>query len=187
MDYSKMKDSSQLVAKILNNLVDFIRVGMSSEDINQYCHSQIILEGAKPGCLGYQGFPKSVCISVNNRVCHGISSTSEKLKEGDLVSVDCCLELKEHFGDSCRTYVVGKYRNKRDQVLLETGHKAMWNAILEIKDGISVDFLGQKMESTARSFGFQTVKEFAGHGIGRELHTDPQIPFFSSGSKEYIK
>lgn len=182
-----MKRSSQLVASILNDLSSFIKAGITAEDIDNYCEEKMKNNNAISGAKGYKGFPKSVCVSVNNKVCHGVPTKHEILKEGDLVSVDCCLKLDGHFGDSCRTYIIGKYKNVRDKILLNTCYESMWNAIFAVRDGTSIDFLGKRMDNTAKKLGFQTVKEFAGHGIGRKLHEDPQIPFFPSGSNQSIK
>lgn len=177
IDREKMSEASKLVATILDKLHDFIRPQLSTEDLDAYCGQLITESGGRSGAKGYKGFPKNVCISVNDKVCHGVASPHEILKNGDIVSVDIVINYNGFFGDSCFTYAVGTI-NPIKQKIIDAAYESMWNAISCIQEGLQVNLLGRKMEETALQRGFKTVRDFCGHGIGRVMHQNPSVPFF---------
>ncbi len=177
--YNNMKTVSNLAAHIIDLLHDFIKPGLSTEDINRYCHHKILELDSVPACLGYKGFPKAVCVSYNHIICHGISSEKCILNEGDIVSVDLVVQKNGYHGDTCFTYQVGNI-NRKNQYLIDAAYKSMWNAISIIKAGIFIGDLGYIMEHTAQQMNFNVVKDFCGHGIGKEMHTTPNIPFYGN-------
>lgn len=173
--YNKMKIAGKKVSDIHNKLGAFIVEGISTEILHDYCKNIMLENNLKSGSLNYHGFPKYLCISVNDKVCHGISSDKEILRNGDLVSVDIAASYDNYFGDTCVTYIVGSTKYEK---LFYTGYESMWNAIYNIKEGICVTELGRIMEKTATNNGFQTVYDFCGHGIGVNMHESPQVPFY---------
>ena len=181
----KMRFSGQNVASILESLNNFIKPGITTEDINEFCRIKISELNGVSGAFGYFGFPKHVCTSVNNVVCHGIPSKTEVLKIGDIISVDIAAKFNDYFGDSCFTYEVGEISNQAKKVK-NTAYESMWNAIMEIKPGANIRTLGQTMEKTAKKQGFSTVKYFCGHGIGKNMHQDPQVPFYDDPYCDFI-
>lgn len=165
----KFKPCAQINVNIMNSLFNFIKPGISTQQINDFCVS--LFNGAKSAPL-IEGFPKEVCISVNEEICHGIPS-NYIIKKNDIVSVDCSLKYQDYFTDTCVTYVCGDTPK-----VVECAYESMWNAIKIIKPGIRVGDLGYIMEQTAKSYGFNVNYNFAGHGVGLKLHEDPIIPFY---------
>lgn len=172
----KMRLAGNLTARILDEVRDFVKIGITANDINNFCHEKIIQYGAIPAALNYRGFPKAVCISINEVVCHGISN-NRILKSGDIVSIDSAIILDGFYGDSCITCAVGKIP-LRTQKLIDIAYESMWSTIYLIKPGVFTGDLGYNMELTAKKFGFNVVKEFAGHGVGEKFHEPPEIAFF---------
>jgi methionyl aminopeptidase len=177
MYIEKMKKSSHILSQIFLQLRDFIKPNISTEDIDEFCAKKIQEFNCISGALGYHGFPKNVCVSKNNVICHGISSKEDILKEGDIVSVDIALKHEDYYGDSCFTFNVGHISLKKE-LLIKATYETMWQAIKIIKPGITTGDLGFKMQSTAKKYGYNVIREFCGHGIGKQMHQDPYIPFY---------
>tara|TARA_B100000427_G_C15491468_1_gene587833 strand:+ start:878 stop:1672 length:795 start_codon:yes stop_codon:yes gene_type:complete len=173
-DFFKMQNAGHLAAKILDNLFDLIEPGISTLEINDYCHSLIIKNKAIPAPLNYKGFPKSVCTSVNHVVCHGIPSESKILNNGDIVNVDVTVILDGWYGDSSRMYVAGKV-NKKNYDLLKTTYDCLLIGIEEAKPGKHLGDIGFKIQEHAESKNYSVVRDFCGHGIGKEFHTPPSV------------
>lgn len=180
----QMRQSAILLANLMNYLRDYVKPAMTTNHINNIAHEYIIKHGAKPAALGYKGFPKSICTSVNSIVCHGIPNDIP-LKYGDLISIDIVIELNGYHADSCITLGLGTL-SPREQKLIDVAHNTMWNAIELIKPGVSLYTLGKKMQNTAENFGFNVIYDFCGHGIGKELHEDPMIPFYGCESDKNV-
>ena len=173
-DFFKMQNAGNLAAKILDNLFDLIEPGISTLEINDYCHSLIIKNKAIPAPLNYKGFPKSVCTSVNHVVCHGIPSENKILNNGDIVNVDVTVILDGWYGDSSRMYVAGKV-NKKNYDLLKTTYECLLIGIEEAKPGKHLGDIGFKIQDHAESKNYSVVRDFCGHGIGKEFHTPPSV------------
>ena len=173
-DFFKMQNAGNLAAKILDNLFDLIVPGISTLEINDYCHSLIIKNKAIPAPLNYKGFPKSVCTSVNHVVCHGIPSENKILNNGDIVNVDVTVILDGWYGDSSRMYVAGKV-NKKNYDLLKTTYECLLIGIEEAKPGKHLSDIGFKIQEHAESKNYSVVRDFCGHGIGKEFHTPPSV------------
>ncbi len=173
-DFFKMQNAGHLAAKILDNLFDLIEPGISTLEINDYCHSLIIKNKAIPAPLNYKGFPKSVCTSVNHVVCHGIPSENKILNNGDIVNVDVTVILDGWYGDSSRMYVAGKV-NKKNYDLLKTTYDCLLIGIEEAKPGKHLGDIGFKIQEHAESKNYSVVRDFCGHGIGKEFHTPPSV------------
>ena len=173
-DFFKMQNAGNLAAKILDNLFDLIEPGISTLEINDFCHSLIIKNKAIPAPLNYKGFPKSVCTSVNHVVCHGIPSENKILNNGDIVNVDVTVILDGWYGDSSRMYVAGKV-NKKNYDLLKTTYECLLIGIEEAKPGKHLGDIGFKIQEHAESKNYSVVRDFCGHGIGKEFHTPPSV------------
>lgn len=169
-----MKESCQLAARTLNFIEDKIEAGMTTEDVNEICHKFITENGAYPSPLNYNGFPKSVCTSLNEVICHGIPSKKDKIKEGDILNVDVTTYYKNFHGDTNRTYFVGQV-DPEIKRLVRVTYECMMAGIELCKPGARIGDIGAVIEEMAHDNGFSVVHEYCGHGIGREFHEDPQI------------
>ena len=169
-----MKQSCQLAAKTLNFIEDKIEAGMTTEDVNQICHKFITEHGAYPSPLNYNGFPKSVCTSLNEVICHGIPSKKDKIKNGDILNVDVTTYYKNFHGDTNRTYFVGDVSPELRK-LVKVTYECMMAGIEICKPGARLGDIGAVIEEMAHDNGFSVVHEYCGHGIGREFHEEPQI------------
>lgn len=169
-----MKESCQLAAKCLNYIEDKLEIGMSTEKIDQIIHDFIIENNAIPSCLNYHGFPKSVCTSLNEVICHGIPSKKDILKDGDILNIDVTTYLNGFHGDTNRTYFIG---NVKEEVkdLVRVTYKCMMEAIKICKPGVRLGDVGHLIETMAHEHGYSVVQEYCGHGIGREFHEEPQV------------
>jgi methionyl aminopeptidase len=175
----EMRASCQLAADTLSMVGERIRAGMTTEAINTLVHEYIVSHGAYPSPLNYHGFPKSVCTSVNEVVCHGIPN-SYVLKSGDIVNVDVTtlLPAKNGFhGDTSATFYIGEPSEDAKRVT-EASRHALELGIAQVKDGARIEDIGAAIQEYAESKGCSVVRDYVGHGIGREFHTAPQVPHF---------
>jgi methionyl aminopeptidase len=172
-DYAGMHKAGRLSAEILDELYDFIEVGMTTNQINDYCHQRIVEAGAIPAPLGYKGFPKSVCTSVNHVVCHGIPS-DKVLQNGDIINVDVTSIVDGWYGDTSRMYCVGNVpvRAKR---LIQVTYDCMMIGIEQVRAGAYTGDIGAAIQEYAEERGFSVVRDYCGHGLGRVFHTLPNI------------
>ena len=175
----KMKVASTMAAQCLDEVEIIIKAGTSTEDIDQFCVNFLKNREAVAGALNYCGFPKSVCVSVNQEVCHGIPSKNTILKEGDLVKVDFVVKKDGYFGDTCRSYIVGSGTPLREK-LRRVAYEAMWVGIRMVKDGVNINDIGTAIEQHSEKAGFTSVRSFCGHGIGEAMHMPPQMPHFNN-------
>ena len=176
-DFQNIRKAGSLAAIILDQLKDIIIPGISTEDINNYCHNMIIDNNAIPAPLGYKGFPKSICTSVNHVVCHGIPSTDKVLQNGDIINVDITVILNGWHGDSSRMFAVGKI-NKKAEKLLKVTYESLMIGIEAAKPNNFFGDIGYEIQKYAESKKFSVVKDFCGHGIGKEFHSPPSVLHF---------
>jgi methionyl aminopeptidase len=179
-DFMGMRKAGLLASQILDDLVGFIKAGLSTNAINNFCHEKILQAGAIPAPLNYRGFPKSVCTSVNHVVCHGIPSDNQILQDGDIVNVDVTVIVDGWHGDTSRTYFVGKKVPLKAQKLVEATYRAMMLGIEQVKPGNRVGDIGFAIESYINKLGYGIVKDYCGHGIGKIFHTKPNILHYGS-------
>jgi len=171
-----MRRSCRLAADVLVMIADHIKPGVSTEELDRICHDFIIKNGAIPSCLNYKGYPKSICTSVNQVVCHGIPD-AYRLREGDIINVDVTTFLDGFHGDNSKTYLVGKTsRAARDVV--QAAEDAMWAGIRAVRAGGHFGDIGFAVQSFVEAKGFSVVREYGGHGIGRVFHEDPHVAHF---------
>lgn len=185
-----MRESCRLTAETLVLVGEHIQPGITTEDINVLVHEFITSNGAYPSPLNYKGFPKSVCTSRNEVACHGIPSTKEKLENGDIINVDVSVFFPKNggfHGDSSAMFYVGT-PSQEARLLVETTRESLKKAIEIVKPGITVGHIGHAIETHVTSKGFKVVKEFVGHGVGREFHSKPSIFHFGTpGLGEVLK
>lgn len=170
-----MRKANIIVRDTLNLIQDKIKEGMTTIQLDKIAYDYITKCNAKPSFLGYSGFPASICTSINEQVVHGIPSDKVIIKEGDIVSVDCGSIYKGYNGDAARTFMIGKVDEKVKQ-LVEVTEKSFFEGIKVLKEGTRLGDLGNAIQSYAESFGYGVVRALVGHGIGKDMHEDPEVP-----------
>lgn len=170
-----MRKANAIVRDTLDLLRDNIKEGMTTKALDKIAYDYITKCGAKPSFLGYDGFPASICTSINEQVVHGIPSDKVVIKEGDIVSVDCGSIYKGFNGDAARTFMIGKVDEKVKK-LVEVTEQSFFEGVKILKEGVRLGDLGHAIQSYAESFGYGVVRALVGHGIGRDMHEDPEVP-----------
>ena len=172
-----MKEAGRLSAEVLREVGARCVPGVSTLELDQFAEDYIRSRGGIPTFKGYGGFPGSICASINEQIVHGIPSSSVKLKSGDIISIDVGATVDGWAGDNAWTYAVGKVSSPLKR-LLEVGEKSMWTAISAARPGNRLGDIGHAVQSVARANGFGVVRDYTGHGIGRDMHEGPQVPNF---------
>ena len=171
-----MRIAGDIVGKTHNYLKQYLKPGITTKEIDELARDYIISEGATPSCYHYDGYPANICISINDEVVHGIAS-KRKLKDGDIVTLDICACYKGYHGDSAWTYAVGNISDEK-KYLMEHTEKALFEGLNVVKNGIRVGDIGYAVEQYALAHHLGVVKELVGHGVGNNLHEDPEVPNF---------
>lgn len=177
-----MRKAGGIVAQILQEMAEMVAPGISTGEIDRFAESRIKELKAVPAFKGYHGFPSCVCISINDEVVHGIPSKKRLLKEGDIVGLDFGVIYDGWYGDSARTVAVGKI-SPEAQHLMDATRGGLEKGIEECREGGRVSDIGHAIQKYVEGFGYSVVREFVGHGIGRALHEEPQIPNFGQKGK----
>ena len=177
-----MKEAGRITAEALLVARDLVRPGISTKEIDTKMHAFILKCGATPSFLGYGGFPGSACISINDEVIHGIPSERKILQEGDIVKIDVGARYRGYNGDSARTFPVGKVSDEALKLISVT-ERSFYEAMKFTRVGYRIGDIGHAVESFVISNGFSVVKEYVGHGVGAELHEDPQIPNYGNAGR----
>ncbi len=172
-----MRENALLVSRTLAEVAKHIAPGVTTLALDEIAEDFIRSHGALPGFLGYNGFPKSLCVSVNEGVVHGIPSAKQVLREGDIVSVDCGTILKGFYGDSAYTFTVGTV-HPQTQRLLDVTKEALYKGVAQAKAGNRVGDISAAVQKHAEAAGFSVVRALTGHGLGRKMHEDPEVPNF---------
>jgi len=170
-----MREAGKVCAEIFKGLEDLIKPGITTKDIDDYVEAVTEKHGMRAAEKGYCGYPASVCTSVNDEVVHGIPSRKRKLQEGDIVSCDLVIDNKGYMADACRTYAVGTVDDEARR-LMETAERAFFEGIKFAKVGYRLRDVSKAVQKTVEAEGFGVIRDFVGHGIGTEMHEDPQIP-----------
>lgn len=181
-EIKKMRKVCQLAAETLKYIEKYIRPGISTLEIDQLVHDFTLTRGAVPAPLGYKGYPKSVCTSINQVVCHGLPSAKDILQEGDIINVDVTPKLDGFYGDSSKTFLVGQVRPEVRE-LVETAQQAMEKGIEAISPRGYTGDIGFEINKFVTRKGYTTVKEIGGHGVGRIFHDEPFVPSFGKKGK----
>lgn len=172
-----MRESCKILAEVHARLGEAIKPGMSTLEIDTLGEKLIRSYGCIPNFLNYNGYPASICVSVNNEVVHGIPSKNRILTEGDIVSLDAGLIYKGYHSDAARTHAVGKI-SKEAQQLIKVTRQSFFEGIKYAKEGFHLYDISNAIDSYCSSFGYGVVRDLVGHGIGTSLHEEPQIPNF---------
>lgn len=177
-----MRDSGKILAEVHAKLGEAIKPGMTTLDIDRLGEKLIRSYGCIPNFLNYNGFPASICVSVNDQVVHGIPTDDRILKEGDIVSLDAGLIYKGYHSDAARTHAVGKI-SEEAELLIERTKQSFFEGIKAAVEGGHLFDISNRIDSYISQFGYGIVRELVGHGIGTKLHEDPQIPNFAQRRK----
>ena len=181
-----LRVACQMAAETLVLVGERIRAGMTTEEINTIVHEDTVRRDAYPAPLNYHGFPKSVCTSVNEVVCHGIPS-ARVLKDGDIINVDVTTMYKGFYGDTSATFYIGT-PSPEARMVVETARKALDLGIAEVKDGARLGDIGAAIQEYVEAQGCSVVRDFVGHGIGRKFHDAPQVKHYGKrGTGERLK
>jgi methionyl aminopeptidase len=168
-----MRAAGKLAAETLDMIGPHVKLGVTTGELDQLCHDFIVNHGARPAPLGYKGYPKSVCTSVNHVVCHGIPG-DKRLEDGDIINIDVTVILDGWYGDTSRMYCVGDV-GVRAKKLIDTTYDAMMAGIEAVRPGATLGDLGAAIQRIAEGQRFSVVRDFCGHGLGRIFHDSPSI------------
>jgi len=181
-ELEKMRCAGRLAARLLQHLGRMVKPGISTIEINDEAEKWTKKHGAKSAPLGYRGFPKSICTSINEVVCHGIPSKTQILQEGDIVNIDVTPILDGYHGDTSRTFFVGT-PSPAARKLVEVTEECMSRGIAEVKPGARIGDIGAAIQHYAEAQGFSVVRDFVGHGVNRVFHAAPEIPHYGKRGK----
>ena len=182
-----MRDAGQILAEVKDRLRAMVRPGVTTKQIDQDVEAFITSRGAKSAFKGYRGYPATVCISINEEVVHGIPSSKRKLREGDIVGLDLGCIVEGYYADCAITLPVGEV-TPRVQELLDVTRESLDKAIVQCRPGNRIGDVSHAVQTHCESHGFGVVRAFVGHGIGRSLHEEPQVPNFGeAGTGKSLK
>jgi len=181
-EIEKMRATCRLAAEVLEMIEPHIQPGITTNEINDICHDYIVnTQHAIPAPLNYRGFPKSICTSINHQVCHGIPG-GKRLKKGDIVNIDITVIKDGFHGDTSKMFFIGE-PSILARRLVNITREALFLAIEQVKPGAKLGDIGSAIQHYAEANNFTIVREYCGHGIGREFHEDPQIVHYKTPSK----
>ena len=177
-----MRVPCRVTGQLLNELENYIKPGLTTKDVDEFCREWIVSRDMVPTFKGYGGFPGNVCVSINEEVVHGIPDKKRVLNEGDIVSVDVGAIYKGFTSDAARTYAVGEI-SQEAQKLIDVTKECFFAGMEFAKVGCRLSDISHAIQEKAESNGFGVVRDFVGHGVGRELHEDPQIPNYGKAGR----
>jgi len=177
-----MREAGRIAAEALEALKQRVQPGVTTAELDALAFSIITKRGAKPSFKGYRGFPASICASINEQVVHGIPSTQVVLKDGDIISIDVGATLKGYVGDTAVTLPVGKVSDVAKR-LLEATQGALMAGVAAAHYGNYLEDVSGAVQDYAEARGFSVVREYVGHGVGRQMHEDPQVPNYRQGKR----
>lgn len=181
MEIEYMRNAGKVVADTLATIEAVIKPGITTAEINKLAEEFILEQGAKPSFKGYGGFPASICASVNDEVIHGIPD-NRVLQEGDIISVDCGAVLNGFHGDAARTFPVGKISREAEDLIRVT-RECFFKGVEKANLNNRLTDISAAIQSYAESFGYSVVRDFVGHGIGKSMHEDPQVPNYGTAGR----
>lgn len=186
-EIEKMRVAGRLAAEVLEMIEPYVQVGTTTNELNQICHDYIVnTQGGIPAPLNYHGFPKSICTSVNQVVCHGIPN-DKALKDGDIINIDITVIKDGYYGDTSKMFYVGQVADHAKR-LCEITQECLYKAIALVKPGARLGDIGAVIQAHAEKNHYSVVREYCGHGIGSEFHEDPQVLHYGkAGTGEILK
>ncbi len=185
-DIESMRIAGRLASEVLDLMTEHVRPGISTAELDRIAHDHIVkVQKGIPANVGYRGFPKTLCTSVNNVICHGIPNEGKVLKDGDIVNIDVTVIKDGWHGDTSRMYFVGtpSVMAKR---LVETTYAAMWQGIRQVRPGATLGDIGAAIQAYVEAERFSVVREYCGHGIGKIYHEDPQVLHYGNAGEGLV-
>lgn len=182
----KMRIAGRMAAEVLDLIGPHVVPGVSTEELDRICHDHIVnVQKAIPACLDYKGFPKSICTSVNQVVCHGIPSPKKILKSGDIINIDVTVIYEGWFGDTSKMYTVGKVAPHAER-LIKVTQECLYKGIELVKPGCRLGDIGHVIQQHAEKNYYSVVREYCGHGIGDVFHEEPQIVHYGKPDTGFV-
>ena len=181
----KIKESAKINIAVLDYVAEHIKAGISTAEIDKWVYDITTKMGGVPAPLNFEGFPKSVCTSINNEVCHGIPSEDVIIKDGDIINVDVSTNLNGYFSDSSRMFCIGNVSEENIKLVEETKN-AVYEGLKQVKPWGFLGDMGQAVNDYVKSKGYSVVREVGGHGIGLEFHEDPWVSYISKKGTEML-
>lgn len=181
----KIKESAKINIAVLDYIAEHIKAGISTAEIDKWVYDITTKMGGVPAPLNFEGFPKSVCTSINNEVCHGIPSEDVIIKDGDIINVDVSTNLNGYFSDSSRMFCIGNV-SEENRKLVEETKNAVYEGLKQVKPWGFLGDMGQAVNDYVKSKGYSVVREVGGHGIGLEFHEDPWVSYISKKGTEML-
>lgn len=181
----KIKESAKINIAVLDYVAEHIKAGISTAEIDKWVYDITTKMGGVPAPLNFEGFPKSVCTSINNEVCHGIPSEDVIIKDGDIINVDVSTNLNGYFSDSSRMFCIGNVSEENRELVEETKN-AVYEGLKQVKPWGFLGDMGQAVNDYVKSKGYSVVREVGGHGIGLEFHEDPWVSYISKKGTEML-
>ena len=181
----KIKESAKINIAVLDYVAEHIKAGISTAEIDKWVYDITTKMGGVPAPLNFEGFPKSVCTSINNEVCHGIPSENVIIKDGDIINVDVSTNLNGYFSDSSRMFCIGNV-SEENRKLVEETKNAVYEGLKQVKPWGFLGDMGQAVNDYVKSKGYSIVREVGGHGIGLEFHEDPWVSYISKKGTEML-
>ena len=179
-EIEKMRVAGRLAAEVLEMIEPYVKAGVSTGELNDICHKYITeVQDAIPAPLNYRGFPKSICTSVNQVICHGIPSDKKVLKNGDLINIDITVIKDEYHGDTSKMFFIGKPTSAAER-LAKITQECMYKGIELVKPGARLGDIGHVIQQHAESNYYSVVREYCGHGIGKVFHEEPQVMHYGT-------
>lgn len=180
-EIEKMRIAGRLAADVLDMIAPYVKLGVSTDELDKICHDFIVdVQGTIPAPLNYHGFPKSICTSVNNVVCHGIPS-DKKLKKGDIINIDITVIKNGYHGDTSKMFIIGKSSVKAQRIC-RIAQECLYIGIEKVKPGIHLGEIGKAIGVHATENNCSIVRNYCGHGIGSLFHTEPQVVHYDDGN-----
>ena len=177
-EIAAMREAGRLASEVLDLMAEHVRPGISTEELDRIAHEHIVkVQGTIPANVGYRGYPKTLCTSVNNVICHGIPSEAKILRDGDIVNIDVTVIKDGWHGDTSRMYFAGE-PSVMARRLVDTTYRAMWAGIRAVRPGATLGDVGHAIQQLAEAERFSVVRDYCGHGIGKIYHDDPQVKHY---------
>ncbi len=180
-----IRECAKVNIAVLDYVAAHIKAGITTEEIDRWVAAETARYGAVPAPLGYEGFPKSVCTSVNEVVCHGIPSAGQVLKDGDIINVDCTSILNGYYADSARMFLIGNVSEEKKR-LVEVARECMYKGLEQVKPWGFLGDMAQAVNDHAKANGYQVVRDIGGHGVGIDFHEDPWVSYVSSRGEDML-
>ena len=180
-----IRKSAQINIAVLDEVASRIRAGVTTQDIDRWVHERTTALGAIPAPLNYEGFPKSVCTSINDQVCHGIPSPDDVLLEGDIVNVDCSTIYEGYYSDSSRMFIIGQTTPEK-QRLVDVARECVFKGLEQVKPWGFLGDMGQAVHDHAKQNGYSVVREIGGHGVGIAFHEEPWVSYVTRRGSDIL-